>query len=68
MEDTLGGLLKIHYINKQKSLNPYSNGRYSRRVHTELETYKPVCLNPYSNGTLSDGEERRRGCKAWCES
>ena len=52
MEDTLGDIGTAEK-GKEVSLNPCSNGRYSRRLENNPNYTKRICLNPCSNGRYS---------------
>ena len=54
MEDTLGENIWPSKKNEAGGLNPYSNGRYSRRNDGINPMYQgKKGLNPYSNGRYS---------------
>ena len=44
MEDTLGELKIKDFVESLQSLNPYSNGRYSRRTSEISEVVSPLVL------------------------
>ena len=53
MEDTLGVANGGKTQEAFSSLNPCSNGRYSRRDYVATFDLSRVCLNPCSNGRYS---------------